>query len=85
MNGYSSMRQHHDAQFHSLLNAQLARAKKILTELTFLVESICIDSHSGAPVNRIAWLRKKPTARKLQAELKDIRRNLHVLLCVKTT
>src|SRR5438552_318632 len=81
----SSAKDHHDAQFYGLLNAQLTRAKKILTELTTLAESMYKDSHSTACVNRLAWLRKKTRARKLQAELKDTRETLHMLLCVKTT
>ena len=80
----SSMRKHHDDQFHSLLNAQLARAMQTLTELKTLAESVHNDRHTRT-ADRVAWLRKRSTARKLQVEVRDTREKLHMLLCIKTT
>lgn len=79
------MRQHHDDQFHSLLNAELARSMQTLAELTTLVKSLHGDLHTGTYVNRIALLRKMPPVRKLQLQLRSTRERLHRLLDVKTT
>ena len=81
----SSARKHRDSQFHDLLSAQLDRAKQVLAELATLAESVYNDSHSGARVNKLGWLRKKQGAGKLQAQLKDTREKIHMLLCMKTT
>ncbi|KAI9772789.1 MAG: hypothetical protein M1839_002290 [Geoglossum umbratile] len=77
-----SATKHHSAQFYCRLSAQLAEAEQILSALTSLAESLCKDMHSGMHVNRIAWLRRRSGAAKLQTELKNKREKLHSFLCV---
>lgn len=72
---------HHDPKFHDLVDAQLTRAKQILIELTILTKSLS----TGACVKRLLWAKEKQAAKKLQADLKDIRETLHMLLGVKTS
>jgi hypothetical protein len=68
-------------EFYNLLDVQLARAERVLTELATLAQSMY---SAGVLMSRIIWIMKNRTARRLQAELKNIRKNIHILLCMMT-
>ena len=72
-------------QLLAALSTQLSRAKTKLVKLEALVQSISQHQPSGAlEVNKIAWLNKKATAKRLQVALRDVRQQIFALLSIKT-
>ena len=72
-------------QLLTALSTQLGRAKTKLVELEALIQSISQLQPSGAlEVNRVAWLSKKATAKRLQVDLRDVKQKIFALLSIKT-
>ncbi|KAL9117658.1 MAG: hypothetical protein Q9187_005803 [Circinaria calcarea] len=64
------------------LSTQLDRARRKLTELESLTKLLLPPGSIKA--DKIAWIRKKATARRLQVDLRDVRQSLHALLDTTT-
>ena len=64
------------------LSTQLDRARRKLTELETLTKLLLPSGSIKA--DKIAWMRKKATARRLQVDLRDVRQSLHALLDTTT-
>ena len=72
-------------QLLAALSTQLSKAETKLVELEALVQSISQPLLSGAlEANKIAWLSKKTTAKRLQVDLRDVRLKIFTLLSIKT-
>ena len=64
------------------LRIQLDRARRKLVELETLTRLLLPPGSIKA--NKLAWISKKATARRLQVDLRDLRHSLHALLDTTT-
>jgi hypothetical protein len=67
------------------LATQLGRAQGKLAELAALVDAVSVRGTDGRHrVDRLAWVRKKSAATRLQREFRDVRNQLHLILDTTT-